>query len=379
MIYLDNAATSLHKPPQAIEAVVEAMQSLGNAARGAHENSLQASRVIYGARCKLAELFGFSHPERVIFTANATESLNLALNGLFSPGDHVITTDLEHNSVLRPLYRLEDAGMISLDIVPADTLGNPDYAAFASLMRPNTRAIVTTHGSNLTGNLVDLHRVSAIAKSYGALLVVDASQTAGTIPIPMEETGIDVLCFTGHKGLMGPQGTGGLCVAPGVDLRPWKVGGSGVHSYSRTQPEDYPTCLEAGTLNGHGIAGLSAAVDFLLETGVEAIARRERELTLRFYRGVKDIPGVTVYGDFSRPQRTAIVALNLGDEDSGQVADALMEDFGIAVRSGAHCAPRMHQALGTQNQGAIRFSFSFFTTDEEIDAAVAALAQLAEN
>lgn len=379
MIYLDNAATTLHKPPQVIEAVVEAMQTLGNAARGAHENSLQASRMIYDTRCALARLFGFSHPERVIFTANATESLNLALNGLFSPGDHVITTDLEHNSVLRPLYRLEDLGIISLDFVPADRLGNPDYSAFENLIRPNTRAIVTTHASNLTGNLVDLPRVSAIAKSHGLLLVVDASQTAGSIPISMEELGIDLLCFTGHKGLMGPQGTGGLCVSPGVTLRLWKVGGSGVHSYSRTQPEDYPTCLEAGTLNGHGIAGLSAAVDFLLETDVEAIARRERELTLRFYRGVKDIPGVTVYGDFSRPQRTAIVALNLGDEDSGQVADALMEDFGIAVRSGAHCAPRMHQALGTQNQGAVRFSFSFFTTDEEIDAAVAALAQLAEN
>lgn len=379
MIYLDNAATTLHKPPQVIEAVVEAMQTLGNAARGAHENSLQASRMIYDTRCALARLFGFSHPERVIFTANATESLNLALNGLFSPGDHVITTDLEHNSVLRPLYRLEDLGMISLDFVPADRMGNPDYSAFENLIRPNTRAIVTTHASNLTGNLVDLARVSAIAKSHGLLLVVDASQTAGSIPISMEQLRIDLLCFTGHKGLMGPQGTGGLCVSPGVTLRPWKVGGSGVHSYSRTQPEDYPTCLEAGTLNGHGIAGLSAAVNFLLETGVEAIARRERELTFRFYRGVKDIPGVTVYGDFSQPQRAAIVALNLENEDSGQVADALMEDFGIAVRSGAHCAPRMHQALGTQNQGAVRFSFSWFTTEAEIDAAVAALAQLAEN
>lgn len=379
MIYLDNAATTLHKPPQVIEAVVEAMQTLGNAARGAHENSLQASRMIYDTRCALARLFGFSHPERVIFTANATESLNLALNGLFQPGDHVITTDLEHNSVLRPLYRLENRGIITLDFVPADRLGNPDYSAFENLIRPNTRAIVTTHASNLTGNLVDLPRVSAIAKFHGLLLVVDASQTAGSIPISMEELGIDLLCFTGHKGLMGPQGTGGLCVSPGITLRPWKVGGSGVHSYSRSQPEDYPTCLEAGTLNGHGIAGLSAAVDFLLETGVDAIARRERELTFRFYRGVKDIPGVTVYGDFSRPQRAAIVALNLGDEDSGQVADALMEDFGIAVRSGAHCAPRMHQALGTQNRGAVRFSFSWFTTEAEIDAAVAALAQLAEN
>lgn len=378
MIYLDNAATTIQKPPQVIQAVVDAMQTLGNASRGAHSGALQADRVIWNARCKVAALFGFSHPERVVFTANATEALNIAINGLFQPGDHGISTDLEHNSVLRPLYRLEDQGVISLDFLPADALGNPDYRSLESLLRPNTRAIVMTHASNLTGNLVDLERVGKFAKAHGLLLVADVSQTAGSIPIFMEEWGIDILCFTGHKGLMGPQGTGGLCVAPGVELRPWKVGGSGFHSYSRTHPEEYPTHLEAGTLNGHGIAGLSAALFFLQEVGIDAIGEKENRLLSRFLDGVRQIPGVRVYGDFSQPRRCAIAALNLKDVDSAAVADALMADYGIAVRSGAHCAPRMHQALGTASQGAVRFSFSWFNTEQEVDAAIQALGELAQ-
>lgn len=378
MIYLDNAATTMQKPPQVIQAVVDAMQTLGNASRGAHSGALQADRVIWNARCKVAALFGFSHPERVVFTANATEALNIAINGLFQPGDHGITSDLEHNSVLRPLYRLEDQGVISLDFLPTDALGNPDYSSLESLLRPNTRAIVITHASNLTGNLVDLERVGKFAKAHGLFLVADVSQTAGSIPICMEDWGIDVLCFTGHKGLMGPQGTGGLCVAPGVELRPWKVGGSGFHSYSRTHPEEYPTHLEAGTLNGHGIAGLSAALDFLQEVGIDTIGEKENRLLRRFLEGVRQIPGIQVYGDFSQPRRCAIAALNLKDVDSAAVADALMTDYGIAVRSGAHCAPRMHQTLGTASQGAVRFSFSWFNTEQEVDAAIQALRELAQ-
>lgn len=378
MIYLDNAATTMQKPPQVIQAVVDAMQTLGNASRGAHSGALQADRVIWNARCKVAALFGFSHPERVVFTANATEALNIAINGLFQPGDHGITSDLEHNSVLRPLYRLEDQGVISLDFLPTDALGNPDYSSLESLLRPNTRAIVITHASNLTGNLVDLERVGKFAKAHGLFLVADVSQTAGSIPICMEDWGIDVLCFTGHKGLMGPQGTGGLCVAPGVELRPWKVGGSGFHSYSRTHPEEYPTHLEAGTLNGHGIAGLSAALDFLQEVGIDTIGEKENRLLGRFLEGIRQIPGIQVYGDFSQPRRCAIAALNLKDVDSAAVADALMTDYGIAVRSGAHCAPRMHQTLGTASQGAVRFSFSWFNTEQEVDAAIQALRELAQ-
>ena len=378
MIYLDNAATTRRKPPQVIDAVVNAMTTMGNAARGAHSSSLEASRALYDARCKLAKLLGCPQPDHVIFTANSTEALNIAINGTLNPGDHVISTDLEHNSVLRPLYRLEEAGTISLDFVPADRLGNIDYAGFERLIRPETRAIVCTHGSNLTGTLVDLKRVGEVCRRNSLLFIVDASQTAGAVPVHMEEMGVDILCFTGHKGLMGPQGTGGLCVRPGVEIRPWKVGGSGVHSYDRSQPQDYPTRLEAGTLNSHGIMGLSAALDFIQEVGVEEIARHEAALTCRFYDGVSRIDGVTVYGDFSQPERGAIVTLNIRDYDSAEMSDALSQAYDIATRPGAHCAPRMHQALGTVDQGAVRFSFAWYNTQEEVDAAIQAVAELAQ-
>ena len=378
MIYLDNAATTRRKPPQVIDAVVNAMTTMGNAARGAHSSSLEASRALYDARCKLAKLLGCPQPDHVIFTANSTEALNIAINGTLNPGDHVISTDLEHNSVLRPLYRLEEAGTISLDFVPADRLGNIDYAGFERLIRPETRAIVCTHGSNLTGTLVDLKRVGEICRRNSLLFIVDASQTAGAVPVHMEEMGVDILCFTGHKGLTGPQGTGGLCVRPGVEIRPWKVGGSGVHSYDRSQPQDYPTRLEAGTLNSHGIMGLSAALDFIQEVGVEEIARHEAALTRRFYDGVSRINGVTVYGDFSQPERGAIVTLNIRDYDSAEMSDALSQAYDTAPRPGAHCAPRMHQALGTVDQGAVRFSFAWYNTQEEVDAAIQAVAELAQ-
>ena len=376
MIYLDNAATTLHKPPQVIEAVADALQSMGNSARGTHAGSMAASHTVYDTRVKLAKLFGCPRADRVAFTANITEALNIAVNGLIGRGDHVITTDCEHNSVLRPLYRLADEQGVEVSFVPADRQGNLDYNAFERLMQPHTRAIVCTHASNLTGNLTDLARVSAVAKAHDVLLIVDAAQTAGAYPIDMTALGIDVLCFTGHKGLMGPQGTGGLCVREGLTLRHWKVGGSGVQSYSRTHPTQMPTCLEAGTLNGHGIAGLSAALDFIAEVGVDAIHDRETALMRRFYEGVKEVPGITVYGDFSR-RRMAIVTLNIGDYESGAVSDALSEEYGIATRPGAHCAPRMHQALGTEQQGAVRFSFSWFNTEQEIDAAIQAVRELA--
>lgn len=376
MIYLDNAATTLHKPPQVVKAVADALQSMGNSARGTHAGSMAASHTVYDTRVKLAKLFGCPRADRVAFTANVTEALNIAVNGLIGRGDHVITTDCEHNSVLRPLYRLADEQGVEVSFVPADRQGNLNYDDFEALMQPHTRAIVCTHASNLTGNLTDLARVSAVAKAHDVLLIVDAAQTAGAYPIDMTALGIDVLCFTGHKGLMGPQGTGGLCVREGLTLRHWKVGGSGVQSYSRTHPTQMPTCLEAGTLNGHGIAGLSAALDFIAEVGVDAIHDRETALMRRFYEGVKDVTGITVYGDFSR-RRMAIVTLNIGDYESGAVSDALSEEYGIATRPGAHCAPRMHQALGTVQQGAVRFSFSWFNTEQEIDAAIRAIRELA--
>ena len=378
MIYLDNAATTLHKPPQVMEAVLHAMITMGNAARGAHGGALEASRTVFGTREKLARLFSCRRADHVVFTANSTEALNIAINGTIHRGDHVISTDCEHNSVLRPLYRLEEERDVELDFVPADRQGRVDYSDFERLMRPNTRAVVCTHCSNLTGNIMDLERISDIAHRHGALLLVDASQTAGTVPIHMEALGVDVLCFPGHKGLMGPQGTGGLGIRPGVEIAPWKVGGSGVHSYDRHHPMEYPTRLEAGTLNSHGIAGLSAALDVILERGVEDIQRAEHALMQRFYEGVRDIPGVTVYGDFSVPERCAIVALNIRDYDSSAVSDELTVTYGIATRPGAHCAPRMHKALGTTEQGAVRFSFSFYNTEQEVDAAIAAVRAIAE-
>ena len=378
MIYLDNAATTLKKPDCVVEAVTAALYSMGNSSRGTHDSSLKSARAVFSARLSLAKLFNAPGPEQVVFTQNSTEALNIAIRGLFSPGDHVITTDLEHNSVLRPLYRLEDEGVITLSVVPADKYGCVNYDGFTQLIRKETRAIVCTHASNLTGNVLDLYKIGGIARASNLLLVVDASQTAGAYPIDMEAMGISVLCFTGHKGLMGPQGTGGLCIANGVEIRPFKVGGSGVQSYSRTHPLELPTRLEAGTLNGHGIAGLGAGVDFLLKKGVDAVHAYEIALAKRFYEGVSQIPSVTVYGDFRSWDRTAVVALNIGDYDSGAVSDALEEDYGIATRPGAHCAPRMHHALGTAEQGAVRFSFSLFNTEDEVDAAIQAVKELAQ-
>ena len=377
MIYLDNAATTLQKPPCVAEAVVRAMNTLGNSGRGVHGGSLAAGRTVYHARETLAALFGFDAPERVVFTANSTEALNIAIFGLFGPGDHVISTDLEHNSVLRPLYRLRESGT-EVDFVPADRMGNIDYADFARLLRPNTRAVVCTHASNLTGNALDLARIGAFCRSQGLLLVVDASQTAGSLPIDMKTCPADVLCFTGHKSLMGPQGTGGLLVRRGVEIRPLLTGGTGVQTYLEHQPEEYPTRLEAGTLNGHGLAGLSAAAEWIMQTGIEHIHAHEDALARRFHEGVRGIPGVTVYGDLSQAVRAPIVTLNIGDYDSGEVSDWLAQDYGIATRSGAHCAPRMHRALETERQGAVRFSFGWFNTQEETDAAIRAVREIAE-
>ena len=375
MIYLDSAATTLHKPPEVAETVKQAILTAGNAARGAHCVSLTASRTVFETRQKLAQLFSCLREDHVVFTMNSTEALNIALYGILSPGDHVISTDLEHNSVLRPLYDLQTRGVF-VDFVPADRLGNVRYEDFEALFRENTKAIVCTHASNLTGNVLDITRISKMAHAHGALLIVDASQSAGVIPIDMQKMGIDVLCFTGHKGLLGPQGTGGLCIRPGVEIRPLLRGGTGVHSYDKDQPQAYPTRLEAGTLNSHGLAGLDAALDFLLAKSVEKISAQERLLMRRFYEAVRDLPGVTVYGDFSREERAAIVALNIRDYDSSEVSDALFTDYGIATRPGAHCAPRMHEALGTVKQGAVRFSFSYFNTEAETDAAIRAVREL---
>lgn len=376
MIYFDAAATAYHRPETVRRAVYDAMGTFGSPGRGAHGAALAAARAVYTCRAQLAALFSVAEPERVCFACNATEALNTAIFGLFGPGDHVITTVCEHNSVLRPLYRLEEAGM-ELTVLPADAQGQVDAVRFAQALRPNTRGVVLAHASNVTGNVVNLMCIGTFCRAHGLYLVVDAAQSAGVLEIDMARMGISVLCFTGHKGLFGPQGTGGLCVAPGVDIRPLKVGGSGVHSFAPTHPADLPTGLEAGTLAAHGIAGLSAGLAFLEETGRAAVHAREDALARRFLAGVREISGVSLYGDLDAPVRTAVVSLNLRGEDAGVVADALYDQYGICVRAGAHCAPLMHRALGTQDGGAVRFSFSYFNTETEVDAGIEALRALA--
>lgn len=378
MIYLDNAATTMHKPQTVIDAVTQAMCSLGNAGRGATSGALDAARTIHGCRAKLARLLGCPRADHVCFTPNSTAALNTVINGVVRPGDRVVTTVLEHNSVLRPLNRLAVEQGVTVEHAGCDANGVLDYDELEQRVTPGTRAVVVTHASNVTGNAVDIARVAAMAHAAGALVIVDASQSAGTAHIDMRAMGLDVVCFTGHKGLMGPQGTGGLAVAEGVDVVPWAMGGTGVHSFDALQPLEWPTRLEAGTLNGHGIAGLSAGLDFIeAQGGVEAIAAHERALADRFLASVREIPGIKLYGAFDQPARSAIVSLNVGDIDSAEISDALMQGWGIATRPGAHCAPLMHRALGTERQGVVRFSFGYFNTEEEVDTAIDALRDLA--
>ena len=377
MIYLDSSATSFLKPPQVAEAVFRSFNTIGNAGRGAHAPTLNASRLIYDTREKLAALFGTPDPSRIAFTCNATEALNIAIHGAIHPGEHVITTACEHNSVLRPLYLKEKEGT-ELTIIPADKKGRIRYDLLESSVKSNTSAIVLTHASNLSGNVTDLAFVSNFAKKHGLLLIVDASQTAGSLPINVVKIGIAILCFTGHKGLFGPQGTGGLYVREGLTLSPLKSGGSGIHSFDRQHPTDMPTALEAGTLNGHGIAGLNAGLDYILSTGVKNIHAKEISLARRFVNGISDISDLKLYGDIDAPLRTPIISLNIGNMSSASVSDILWEDYEICVRAGAHCAPLMHKTFGTEKQGAVRFSFSCFNTEAEIDTAIQAMHEIAE-
>lgn len=381
MIYLDNAATTMKKPSQVLDAVIEAFQNMGNAGRGAHRATINASRMIYETRELLANLFGSEKPERFAFTSNATEALNIAIHGLLKPGDHVITTVCEHNSVLRPLYKMDgiEIGFLPLkgDTMEEKAQAILDYSKLEDLYQPNTKAVIVTHASNLTGNITDLREIKSFVKKHNLLLIVDAAQTAGILPIDVEEMGIDILCFSGHKGLMGPQGTGGIYVREGIELAPFIVGGSGIQSYSKEHPKQMPTALEAGTLNAHGIAGLHGALCFIKEIGIEKIYKREHDLMKRFLKGIQGAQGILYYGNSDLSKRIATATINFKGVDSGEVSDELMEEYQIAVRSGAHCAPLIHEAIGTKEQGAVRFSMSYFNTEEEIDRAVAAIYEMA--
>ena len=374
-IYLDNASTTFPKPPEVAQAVYDYMTRSGaNINRGCYAAAYSVEEQVLEPRQLLCEQFRGPDCRNVVFTKNVTESLNLLLRGFVRPGDHILVSAMEHNAVMRPLVQMG----AQFTRVPCRPDGTLETDALEGCLRPNTRAVVCTHASNLTGDLMDLEKMADFAHKNGLLLILDASQTAGVFPIDMDRQGIDLVCFTGHKSLMGPQGTGGLCFREGLDIRPFAVGGTGVQSFLEHQPEEYPTRLEAGTLNSHGLAGLAAALDFLEETGMDAIRAHETALARRFYQAVRDLPGVRLYGDFTAPERAPIVTLNLGDYDSAEVADELAERFSVATRPGAHCAPRLHRCLGTENQGAVRFSWSWFNTEEETDAAAVALKCLAE-
>lgn len=388
-IYLNCAATSAWHPDCVVEAMCAALDASGSTGRGAGAGDLAAARGVFAAREELAQLFGVSHSERIVFAANATEALNMALAGVLHEGDRAVATDWDHNSILRPLHYLAERRGVEAAFVPADRKGRLDLAAFEGLLEAHPKLVALTHASNLTGNVCDVQKMAGMAHRAGALVLVDASQTAGSFPLDAEELGADLLAFTGHKALMGPQGTGGLYVAPGVELDPLLSGGTGVLSFEEGMPESYPEHLEAGTLNGCGIAGLAAAVSYVREVGTNAIHKHDLALVRRFVSGVRAIPGIEIYGDFpdnlemldgTLPSRdhAPVVALNLAGWDSSGLAAALDEDYGIATRAGGHCAPRMHRALGTEATGAVRFSFGWQTAPDEIDAALSALRELAE-
>lgn len=377
MIYLDNSATTLIKPPQVAQALYDAINTMGNSGRGAYNSSISSSIVLYETRELIAEMFNLHYPEQVAFTLNATEALNTAINGLISYNDHIITTELEHNSVLRPLYRLEEKGT-ELTIIKANDWGNINYIDIEKAIKYNTKAIVCTHCSNLTGNVLDIAKIGEICKRHNILFILDASQSAGIFDIDMEKQNIDVVCFTGHKSLYGPQGTGGICIKKGVNISPLKVGGSGIKTFEKTAPSSMPEHIEAGTVNSHSIAGLKAGLEFIQKTGLSKIREKENMLVDLFYNSIKNIKDIKIYGDFSTKERGPIVSLNLGNYSSSSVSDELFERFEIATRSGGHCAPLMHKALSTEKQGAVRFSFSYFNTKDEVLFASKALKILGE-
>jgi len=366
MIYLDNAATTLIKPDSVKKAVLHAMDTFGNASRGAHTPALDALRALMEARIALASLFGLSDdPMRVVFTPNATVALNIAIAGIKG---HIVTTAVEHNSVLRPIYRRDN-----YTIVPCDSKGCVSIDAISSAIRPDTGAVVLAHASNVTGNVSDIQSIGELCAKRGVHFIVDAAQSAGLLPINMKN--ISALCFTGHKSLFGPQGTGGLCLGTNYRPEPLYVGGSGHHSFDHKHPQEWPDALEAGTQNAHGIAGLLAGVQYIQATGLSTIHNTVDGLARLFTHSLADTPGVTLYGDLAAPLRTPVVSLNIHGYDSGQAASLLFEKYGIAVRSGAHCAPLMHDAL--KISGSVRFSFSHFNTREEMQSAVDAVRALA--
>jgi cysteine desulfurase family protein len=377
VIYLDNAATSFPKPPEVAEAIQDFLtHKAGNPGRSGHSLALAADAVVAETRRSLASLFGFRDPSRLAFTLNATEALNLAMYGLLRPGNRVVTTSMEHNAVSRPLFALAERG-VEVVSLPCASDGSLDLDDLDRELRSApTRLVAMTHASNVCGTILPISGAADLAHRHGALLLVDAAQTAGVLPIDVTEQSIDLLAFPGHKGLLGPTGTGGLFVAPGVDLRPLRQGGTGTRSELLVQPNEMPYALEAGTVNTVGIAGLGAALRVLKATGVEAVRARESVIVARLLAGLQEIKGVTIHGLIDPAQRVAVVSVTLQGWEPIDVGAALDSAFGIAVRSGLHCAPLAHRTLGTFPRGTVRLAPGFSTTEEEIDQTLIALREL---
>jgi cysteine desulfurase family protein len=377
MIYLDNAATSWPKPPAVARAVRVALGgAVGNPGRTNHRSAMTIAGDVQECRENLARLLGIANPLRVCFTANTTDALNLAIKGVLSPGDHVICSSMEHNSVWRPLTALQERG-VELSIAEADERGQVSAESVRRLLRHNTKLIAIIHASNVNGAIQPIADIGRFARASGIPMLVDAAQSAGSLPIDVEAMNIDLLAFPGHKGLLGPQGTGGLYVRQGIELNPLKEGGTGSESNSPHQPSYYPDHLESGTLNVPGIAGLNAAVRYLLKTGVARIAEREEKLTQRLLAGLQSIEGVTVYGPALGAPRAPVVSFNLRDLDPADIARELERRADIACRPGWHCAGLAHRTLGTHGIGTVRLSPGPFTKMSEVETALRVLEEFA--
>ena len=380
MIYLDNAATSFPKPESVYQAVDHFNRYIGaNPGRSGYATAREASQIVTEAREALARLFNVDEPSQIVFTSNATEALNLGLKGLLLPGDHIVTTVTEHNSVLRPLRSLAKQRRVAVTWVECDGTGFIDPAGIRAALRSDTRLVCMTHASNVTGTVHDISTISGLVHENGTLLMVDAAQTAGCVPIDVQEMQIDLLAFTGHKGLLGPQGTGGLYIKPGLEtqIHPLVEGGTGSQSSSDLQPEKMPDRFEGGTRNTPGLAALGAGVRLVLETGVEAIQAHERALTERLLDRLASIPGVRIYGPPRGSHRVAVVSFMLDNWPPLNLAHILASGFDIATRSGLHCAPLIHQYLGTSDTGTVRASIGHSSTTDDIEALCDALEQIA--
>jgi cysteine desulfurase family protein len=380
MIYFDNAATSWPKPPGVLEAMAHFISEVGaNPGRAAHRRAVDSGRIVYDARETVCELFRAPDPLRVTFGKNVTESLNVALQGLLQPGDHVITSSMEHNAVMRPLRALERAG-VEVTVVGCSPQGELDPAEVEDQFRSNTRLVVLNHASNVVGTLLPVAEVGALCRERGVLLLVDAAQTGGAYPIDVQAEHIDLLAFTGHKSLCGPMGTGGLIVGERVEekgMEPLILGGTGSRSEYELQPDFLPDMLESGTLNVVGLAGLRAGVRWVLERGVESIRAHEVALAQALIDGLRGIPGVTVYGTLDAGRQTATVSFNVAGMEPSEMGLRLDDEYGIMCRVGLHCAPAAHRTIGSFPGGTVRFGLSAFSTMEEIERALAAVERLA--